>query len=256
MPCVNARRCGIFSIFISDVFHPSRYESKRGNKEGKKGKIKGGLKRGDESPRSSKLVHRSTSIRYLPIPRLTGCFGGWGGMKAWMKKSRDRKNGRNMAGPRRRPYNFRPSAARRMFSSMFHPPLYTHAPYTRFSPFLDRSLSALTLSHATVRRRRGAEKKRKSRGKFHSADGGVAREFSTRVFPPPLGFYGRHDCPQPRGGRRGDFRPAGKSYRGAVNFFTRSLLVPAPRRGFKESRESSSLLLRRIGGGTISVARP
>lgn len=135
MPCVNARRCGIFSIFISDVFHPSRYESKRGNKEGKKGKIKGGLKRGGESPRSSKLIHRSTSIRYLPIPRLTGCFGGWEGMKAWMKKPRDRldrKNGRNMAGPRRRPYNFRPSAARRMFSSMFHPPLYTHAPYTRF----------------------------------------------------------------------------------------------------------------------------
>lgn len=144
-----------------------------------------------------------------------------------------------MAGPRRRPYNFRLSAARRMFSSMFHPPLYTHAPYTRFSPFLDRSLSALTLSHATVRRRRGTEKKRKSRGKFHSADGGVAREFSTRVFPPPLGFYGRHDCPQPRGGRRGDFRPAGKSYRGAVNFFTRSLLVAAPRRGFKESLRPS-----------------
>lgn len=67
MPCVNARRCGIFSIFISDVFHPSRYESKRENKEGKKGKIKGGLKRGDESPRSSKLIHLDSIFTDSPF---------------------------------------------------------------------------------------------------------------------------------------------------------------------------------------------
>lgn len=125
----------------------------------------------------------------------------------------DRKNGRNMAGPWRRPYNFRPSAPRRMFSSMFHPlPLYTHAPYTRFSPLPRPQFVCINAQPRDRSTPPGNEEAEKP-GKFHSA--GKRRvprregranfrdtAISTRVFPSPSpGFYGRHDCPQRREGR-------------------------------------------------------
>lgn len=182
----------------------------------------------------------------------------------------DRKNGRNMAGPWRRPYNFRPSAPRRMFSSMFHPlPLYTHAPYTRFSPLPRPQFVCINAQPRDRSTPPGNEEAEKP-GKFHSA--GKRRvprregranfrdtAISTRVFPSPSpGFYGLSPTT-----RRAIFKRRGNRIRAsAVNFFTRSLLVSAPRRGFKESAMIDSFLLfvpllRPIGGGTtISVARP
>ena len=163
----------------------------------------------------------------------------------------DRKNGRNMAGP----YNFRPSAARRMFSSMFHPPsVHTHAPY-RFSPLSRPQFVCINAQPRDRSTPPGNEEAEKP-GKFRSAGKRcVPRRKGARIFATPLsrrvyflplppGFYGRHDCPPTA--RRGD-KGEGNGFStgreivsrrnraSAVNFFTRSLLVSAPRRGFKES---------------------
>lgn len=187
----------------------------------------------------------------------------------------DRKNGRNMAGP----YNFRPSAARRMFSSMFHPPsVHTHAPY-RFSPLSRPQFVCINAQPRDRSTPPGNEEAEKP-GKFRSAGKRcVPRRKGARIFATPLsrrvyflplppGFYGRHDCPPTV--RRGD-KGEGNGFStgreivsrrnraSAVNFFTRSLLVSAPRRGFKESGRfvSSPPSPSPIGGGTtISVARP
>lgn len=174
-----------------------------------------------------------------------------------------------MAGPWRRPYNFRPSAPRRMFSSMFHPPPTVHTLRTPVShPFLGRSLSALTLSHATVRRRR-ATKKRKSRGNstpresvaFHAERGGriFATPLSRRVYflPRPLVFMDGTTVPNDEKGG-GEIVSAR-----ALLIFLRGRYSSVPlEEALKRARWStrffsSSPLLRPIGGGTtISVARP
>lgn len=102
-------------------------------------------------------------------------------------------------------------------------PLYTHAPYTRFSPLPRPQFVCINAQPRDRSTPPGNEEAEKP-GKFHSA--GKRRvprregranfrdtAISTRVFPSPSpGFYGRHDCPQRREGRRGDFQAAGKSY--------------------------------------------
>lgn len=116
-------------------------------------------------------------------------------------------------------------------------------------------MSALTLSHATVRRRR-ATKKRKSRGNstpresvaFHAERGGriFATPLSRRVYflPRPLVFMDGTTVPNDEKGEEGIFKRRGNRIRAsAVNFFMRSLLVSAPRRGFKESAMVDSFLL-------------
>lgn len=161
-----------------------------------------------------------------------------------------------MAGP----YNFRPSAARRMFSSMFHPPsVHTHAPY-RFSPLSRPQFVCINAQPRDRSTPPGNEEAEKP-GKFRSAGKrcvprrkgakGVAREFSRHryldaciSFPFPLVFMDGTTVPQRREGAdkgEGNGFSTGREIvsrrnrASAVNFFTRSLLVSAPRRGFKES---------------------
>lgn len=113
-------------------------------------------------------------------------------------------------------------------------------------------MSALTLSHATVRRRR-ATKKRKSRGNSTPREASRstprgAGEFSRHryldaciSFPVPWFLWTARLSPTTR---RAIFKRRGNRIRAsAVNFFTRSLLVSAPRRGFKESAMVDSFLL-------------
>lgn len=194
----------------------------------------------------------------------------------------DRKNGRNMAGP----YNFRPSAARRMFSSMFHPPsVHTHAPY-RFSPLSRPQFVCINAQPRDRSTPPGNEEAEKP-GKFRSAGKrcvprrkgakGVAREFSRHryldaciSFPFPLVFMDGTTVPQRREGEirgRGmDFQLAEKSYRGgtarALLIFLRGRYSSAPlEEALKRAVDSFLLLVPHspspIGGGTtISVARP
>lgn len=187
-----------------------------------------------------------------------------------------------MAGP----YNFRPSAARRMFSSMFHPPsVHTHAPY-RFSPLSRPQFVCINAQPRDRSTPPGNEEAEKP-GKFRSAGKrcvprrkgakGVAREFSRHryldaciSFPFPLVFMDGTTVPQRREGEirgRGmDFQLAEKSYRGgtarALLIFLRGRYSSAPlEEALKRAVDSFLLLVPHspspIGGGTtISVARP
>lgn len=190
----------------------------------------------------------------------------------------DRKNGRNMAGP----YNFRPSAARRMFSSMFHPPsVHTHAPY-RFSPLSRPQFVCINAQPRDRSTPPGNEEAGKAgeiplRGEaLRSTSKGCANfrdtAISTRVFPSPSPWFLWTARLSPNGekgqirGRGMDFQPAEKSYRGgtarALLIFLRGRYSSAPlEEALKRAVDSFLLLVPHspspIGGGTtISVARP